>query len=227
MIALAGFMGAGKTTVGRILATRLRLPFVDVDAMIEARAGTTIAALFEERGESEFRRLESETLLGVLNGPDAVVALGGGSLGDPSVTSALEWATVVHLDVSFREATRRLGGGAGRPMLRRADPKGLYDARRATYVRVADHRVAVDGRTPEEIAEEIAALIGAPAAGGESRIAVSLGDRSYDVIVGTGLVARTAELVPIPADAEKAFVVTHPELEERAAEALASLSAAG
>ncbi len=227
MIVLAGFMGAGKTAVGRVLATRLRLPFVDVDAMIEARAGTTIDALFEERGEAAFRRLESETVMGVLNGPDAVVALGGGSLGDPSVTTALEWAKVVHLDVSFREAMLRLAGATDRPLLRREDPKGLYDARRATYERAADHRVAVDGRTADEIADEIAGLIGSSPAAGEWRIPVSLGSRSYDVIVGTGLVARLADLVPVPADAEKAFVVTHPELEELAADAVASLSSAG
>jgi shikimate kinase/3-dehydroquinate synthase len=226
-IALAGFMGAGKTTVGRILATRLGLPFVDVDAVVEARTGTSIGALFEERGEAAFRRLESETVLEALRGPEAVVALGGGSLGDPSVATALEWATVVHLDVSFREAMRRLAGEAGRPMLRRADPKDLYDARRAAYDRAADLRVKVDGREPGDVAGEIAALVGAPGEDGETRIPVPLGDRSYDVVVGRGLVARLAALFPLPADAEKAFVVTHPELEERAADAAASLSSAG
>ncbi|MDQ4125487.1 MAG: shikimate kinase, partial [Actinomycetota bacterium] len=106
MIVLVGFMGAGKSTVGRALAQRLRLPFVDVDAVVEARAGASIRELFEREGEAAFRRLEGEATRETLRGPDAVVALGGGALGDPAVTTALEWATVVHLDVSFGEAMR-------------------------------------------------------------------------------------------------------------------------
>ncbi|MDQ3916458.1 MAG: 3-dehydroquinate synthase [Actinomycetota bacterium] len=273
MIALVGFMGAGKTTVGRLLAARIGLPFVDADAAVEAAAGTTIDALFE-KGEASFRELESRTVRALLDGPEAVVALGGGALGDPSVATALQWATVVFLDVSFREAMRRLSGAADRPMLRRADPKALYESRRDVYERAAHHVVPVDGKTAEDVAAEVAALLGRPDQAettgrlgerplnettgrlgerplnettgrlgerprsettgrlgerprSERRVPVPLGDRSYDVVVGRDLLARLADVVPLPADAEKAVVVTHPELEEAAAEAAASLAAAG
>ncbi len=227
MIVLVGFMGAGKTTVGRLLAARLGLAFVDVDALVEARAGSSIAELFADAGEPAFRRLESEVAQAALRGPDSVVALGGGTLGDPLVTTALQWATVVHLDVSFGEAIRRVGGSANRPMLRRSDPRGLYEARRAAYENAADLTVAVDGRSPADVAGQIADLVGAPTASDTGRVRVELGHRSYDVVVGEGLTARLAELVPPPADSEKAFVVTHPELEAAASDAVASLSSAG
>lgn len=227
MIVLVGFMGAGKTTVGRILAARLHLPFADVDALVEARAGASIPELFERSGQAAFRRLESEVAQEVLRGPDAVVALGGGGLGDPAIATALEWATVVYLDVSFGEAMRRVGTSAARPMLQRTDPRGLYESRRAAYERAADLTVAVDRRSPAEIAEEIAAAAGAPDDAATARVNVPLGDRSYDVVVGDRLVERLAEVAPPPPDAEKAFVVTHPELEAAAADAVASLSSAG
>lgn len=227
MIVLVGFMGAGKTTVGRALAERLRLPFVDVDQMVETRAGTTIPEVFEREGEAAFRRLESIAAQEALRGGDGVIALGGGALGDPAVTTALEWATVVHLDVSFGGAMRRIGGSATRPMLQRGDPRGLYDARRSGYERAADVTVPVDGRTPEQIVGEIVALLGVAPAEGFVRVPVALGDRSYDVIVGEGIAGALAEVVPPPADAEKAFLITHPELEPMTADATGSLSAAG
>jgi 3-dehydroquinate synthase/shikimate kinase/3-dehydroquinate synthase len=226
MIALVGFMGAGKSTVGRLLATRLGLPFVDADRAVELAAGMTIADLFEQRGEPAFRELESRTVHSLLEGPEAVLALGGGALTDPSVATALQWATVVHLDVSFREAKRRLAG-SDRPMLRRGDPKALYDARRSAYERAASHVVTVDGKSPDVVADEIAALLGVASGSPERRAHVPLGDRSYDVIVGSELAGRVAELVPVPPDAENAVLVTHPELEGAAADTLASLSGAG
>ncbi|HEV2754553.1 MAG TPA: 3-dehydroquinate synthase [Actinomycetota bacterium] len=223
---LVGFMGAGKSTVGRLLAARAGLPFVDADAAVEAAAGKSIPALFEE-GEAVFRRLESRTVHSILEGPESVVALGGGALGDPSIATAVQWATVVWLDVSFREAMRRVSGSRERPMLRRSDPKALYELRRAAYQRAADHVVAADGKTPEELAAEIASLVGHAAPAAERRVRVALGDRSYDVVVGDGVGARLGDVVQLPPDAEKAFLVTHPELGEHAAEAAASLSAAG
>lgn len=224
---LVGFMGAGKTTVGRALADDLRLPFVDVDAAVEARAGTSIPDLFEQEGEAAFRRIESEVAQETLRGPDAVVALGGGALGDPAVATALQWATVVHLDVSFGEAMGRVGRSSARPMLRRADPRALFDSRRAAYERVADVTVCVDGRGPREIARDVAARLGSAPPAGPARVPVDLGDRSYDVVVGEGLVEALADVAPPPPDAEKAFVVTHPELADAAGPAVAALSGAG
>jgi shikimate kinase / 3-dehydroquinate synthase len=226
VIVLVGFMGAGKTTVGRELAARLGLPFVDVDALIETRAGTSIAALFGRDGEAAFRRLESRTTLEVLGGPDAVVALGGGAVTDPAIASALEWATVVYLDVSFGEAMRRIGRTESRPMLQRADPRALFDERRGVYERAADVTVRVDKRSPSDVAGELVAELGTPPGDPAAPVRVELGARSYDVVVGDGLLKRLTDVAPPPPDAEKAFVVTHPELEPMAADALASLAAA-
>lgn len=226
MIALVGFMGAGKTTVGRLLAARVGLPFVDADAAIEAAAGKPIGEIFED-GEAAFRELESRTVHSILEGPEAVVALGGGALGDPSIATALQWATVVWLDVSFREGMRRLSGAGDRPMLRRGDPKALYESRRDVYRRAAGHVVPADGKSPEELAAQIADLLGHAEAVPERRVRVPLGERSYEVVVGDGLVGRLGDVVPLPPDAEKAFLVTHPALAGPAAEAAAALSAAG
>ena len=79
MIVLVGFMGAGKTTVGRLLAARLGLPFTDSDQVIEERAGTPIRQIFADDGEPAFRELEHEVIADLLDGPDAVLALGGGA----------------------------------------------------------------------------------------------------------------------------------------------------
>ncbi|MDQ3986410.1 MAG: shikimate kinase, partial [Actinomycetota bacterium] len=117
MIVLVGFMGAGKTTVGRALATRLGLGFVDTDELVETRAGASVAEIFATGGEAAFRELEREVAAEVLVGEDRVVALGGGAIGDPATCAALEWTTVVHLDVGFNEAMKRVGTDAARPLL--------------------------------------------------------------------------------------------------------------
>src|SRR4051794_6661662 len=101
-------MGAGKSTVGRELAEAVGLPFVDTDGLIEERAGKSIAQIFAESGERGFRAIESDVVLDALDGPESVVALGGGALGDPLIWATLESHRVVHLDVSIDEALKRI-----------------------------------------------------------------------------------------------------------------------
>lgn len=158
MIVLIGFMGAGKTSVGALVASKLGLPFLDTDASVATLAGRSIAEIFERDGEGAFRALEREVVRDALSGPDAVVALGGGSLGDPALSSLLDRATVVHLDVSFTEAMGRVGGDAARPMLQQ-DPEALFAARDAVYRKHAEVSVMTDGRPPEEIADEIVRVV--------------------------------------------------------------------
>src|ERR1041385_3469207 len=103
---LAGFMGSGKTTVGRLLADRLGWDFIDLDAEIEAAEETSIAQLFETRGEPEFRRIETEALRKALRGIDrgvpAVIALGGGSFVEPVNAELLDGPGIsIWLDFSF------------------------------------------------------------------------------------------------------------------------------
>jgi shikimate kinase / 3-dehydroquinate synthase len=209
VIVLIGFMGAGKTTVGRLVATRVGLPFVDTDEVIESREGRTIPELFEEGGEPAFRELERGAVLEVLDGPEAVVALGGGALGDPAVARALAGKDVVLLEVSLPEARKRTGEGRSRPMLQR-DPLTLLKARRASYESAARATVATDGRTPEEVARAIAISLLGDAAAGEllRRVVVPLGRRSYEVVVGPDLLARLDGFLPDLPGAEKAFLVS-------------------
>lgn len=226
MIVLVGFMGAGKTTVGALIADRAGLPFVDVDEIIEAAAGTSVAEVFSTRGEAEFRAIEKEAVERALSGPPSVVAVGGGALGDPATCVALGWHDVVHLDVSYREAMRRIGHDPGRPMLAIADPRELYEHRRATYERVARHSVITDGRLPGEVADLVVTALGLSVTQEGGPIEVRLGDRSYQVHVETEAARDVTRWFAL-GGAARAFVITHPSLREAAKPVVDSLDEAG
>ncbi|HEX2241367.1 MAG TPA: 3-dehydroquinate synthase [Actinomycetota bacterium] len=212
MILLIGFMGAGKTSVGRALAAALGVPLVDVDEAVEGRAGMSVADIFGTSGEPAFRELERQLIDEVLDGEDVVLALGGGSLDDPVTRAKAEWHTIVHLDVSFAEALRRVGSAVDRPMLARTDPRALYDQRNQRYREAADLTVSTNGRTPDEVAGEILQRLGLVPKGGPTRIAVTTRTRIYDVVIGSGLLPNLQEYLPPLPEAEKAFVITHPDL---------------
>lgn len=226
MIALVGFMGAGKTTVGRILAAKLGVPFHDTDAIVVSTSGMEIKDIFSEHGEPAFRELEREAVYEALALTDGVVSLGAGALGDPGIIGQLQRKDVVHLDVAYGEAMRRVGGDVGRPMLQK-DARVLYKRRHEVYRTVADLTVATDGRDPEEIAIEIAEHFGVDTSDGFDRVRMQLDDRSYDIVVGVGAAERLAGLLPDLPGAENAFVITHPSLHEYAASILRGLEAAG
>ena len=244
MIVLVGFMAAGKTTVARLVARRLGLPFVDTDELIEERAGRSIPAIFAAGGEASFRELERKVVAEVLDGLEAVVALGGGALGDPETRAALQWATVVHLDVSLDEALRRIedesrspaarGEGRaevrpGRPMLDLAEPAALHAQRRHAYESVADFTLTSDGLSPEALAARVASLVGAGrgTAGSVRRIVVPLQERAYEVVIGAGLASRGADFLPELPDAERAVILTHDRLAPLCADFARSLEARG
>ena len=155
MIVLAGFMGAGKTTVGRLLAAKLGVPFADSDQVIEERAGKPVHRIFADDGEPAFRRLEHDVIAELLAGPDLVLAVGGGAAAEPGTRDLLAAAPVVYLRVSYAEAMRRVGGDRGRPMLARTDVGQLYAERDPLYRAAARCTVEVDVRSPEEIALDI------------------------------------------------------------------------
>jgi shikimate kinase len=157
MIVLVGFMGAGKTTVGRLLAAKLGVPFTDSDHVIEARAGKPIPRVFADDGEPAFRQLEHEVIAGLLRGEDTVLALGGGAATHAGTRAVLAAAgvPVVYLRVSYAEAMRRVGGDQGRPMLARADVEQLHRDRDPLCARAATLTVDAGSRPPEEIALDI------------------------------------------------------------------------
>ncbi|MFN2488477.1 MAG: 3-dehydroquinate synthase [Actinomycetota bacterium] len=228
MIVLVGFMGAGKSTVGRLLAARLGMPFVDSDDEIERRAGASIADIFATEGEPGFRRLEREVATDLLGGADAVIALGGGALEDPITCGALEWATVAYLEVGYGEALRRIGPDGGRPMLAVGDPRALYERRRGLYERVADVTVATDGRRVADIVAELQRRASPPVPAAEvRRVTVAVPGRPYSVVVGSGAASHLGGYLPPLPDAEKAFVVSHPSLRRSARASLDSLGQRG
>jgi shikimate kinase len=169
MIVLAGFMGAGKTTVGHLLSERLGLPFADSDLIIEQRAGRPVRQIFAEDGEPAFRALEHQVIADLLDGPDLVLAVGGGAAEHPRTRERLATAQVVYLQVGYDQAIARVGGDAGRPLLARPDLAATYQRRLPLYAEIATLTVGTDGRRPEAIGADILArLVTEPAAGGRA-----------------------------------------------------------
>lgn len=166
IVVLMGFMGAGKTTVGCMLAKRLELPFVDTDNLIERRTRRRVRDIFSEDGEEEFRRLEHEVIVDVLAGADAVVALGGGATEHPATRKALRSAIPVHLQVSYQEALARIGNDDRRPMAARPDLRDVYDRRLGSYYEAATFFVETDRRRPEEVVEDVVAFLSLSAPSG-------------------------------------------------------------
>lgn len=199
-ILLSGFMGAGKSAAGRLLAQRLGLDWLDLDAEVERRSGATVSDIFRDRGERGFRELERDCLLDVLSLPGArVVSLGGGALLDRSTRlEALARARVFHLGVTASTAFAR-ARAAPRPLLASAtDAARLLAERREAY---AECHSSVDAEAP------LATVVDGLAALAERRlVAVAAGLQSYCVEVGSGVIpARAGALL---ADATSALVVS-------------------
>lgn len=160
---LVGFMGCGKTTVGRALAERLGWEFADADDDIEAKAAKPIAEIFDTEGEEAFRRLETDAIharvSSVRRGKPLVLALGGGAFTrEENVTLLTENGITVWLDCGFDLVRRRVAGMTHRPLAR--DPEkfaALYETRREAYAK-AEYRVAEDGDDPQAAVEKILTL---------------------------------------------------------------------
>lgn len=162
VVVLVGTMGAGKTTVGRLVADKLGLGFLDTDHVVEARAGKPVSEIFVDDGEETFRALEHEAVAAALAEHPGVLALGGGAVLDPATRTLLDGHPVVFLKVGLSDAASRVGLGVSRPLLLgnvRGRIKQLLDERTPIYTAVARHTVETDGRTADEVADEVCALV--------------------------------------------------------------------
>jgi shikimate kinase len=163
-IVLTGFMGSGKTTVGPLVAARLGWRFVDVDDVIEAEAGATIAELFARHGETAFREREQAAIARLAAGDALVLALGGGAIENSATRSLLiasEGTLLVHLEVELATTLARCAGTeATRPIL--ADYANLEARyrRRLPLYREAQVSIPVDSLSPGEVVEAILRLKG-------------------------------------------------------------------
>lgn len=158
VVVLVGPPGAGKSTVGRLLADRLRTGYRDTDADIEAAEGRSIPDIFVEDGEAHFRALERAAVAEALTTHPGVLSLGGGAVLDQGTRRALAGLPVVFLDVGLADAVRRVGLDAPRPLLAinpRARWRELMEQRRPLYTEVSRAVVETDGRTPEDVAEAV------------------------------------------------------------------------
>jgi shikimate kinase len=155
-------MGAGKTTVGSLVAASLGVGFQDTDAIVEGWAGKPVQEIFVDDGEPRFRELERAAVASALASHDGVLALGGGAILAPETRSLLRDHVVVFLSVELADAAQRVGLGVGRPLLAvnpRATMKHLLDERRPLYEEVATVVVKTDGVPPAEVADAVIAAL--------------------------------------------------------------------
>ena len=154
---LCGLMGAGKSTVGPLLAARLGVPFRDLDLEIERQARMSVREIFEREGEAGFRAREAAALRAAA-GEEAVVALGGGARGRPAnLEAVLAAGTLVWLDAPDQELLRRIGDPASRPLLGKGPAAALARLRedRAVQYGRAQIRIDTSGLSPDAVAARI------------------------------------------------------------------------
>ena len=160
LIYLVGFMGAGKSSVGAILAQQMGWPFVDLDTVIEAGQGATIRRIFEQAGEPFFRQLEHAALAEVARKGPAVIALGGGTFVQSSNFELIcqTRGATIWLDCPIEELWQRCSTMDNRPLFRDRESFCRLYEQRLPYYRQAEFRITTGGRSPEDIVQEILRL---------------------------------------------------------------------
>ena len=209
-IVLVGLMGAGKTSIGRRLAARLGLPFLDADAEIETAAGCSIPELFARYGEPYFRDGEKKVIRRLLSGGPAVVAYGGGAFMDPETRAATrDRALSIWLRCDLPTLVRRVATRENRPLLANKDHEAtlrrLMDIRYPVYAE-ADVIVDCGDEMPETTTSHVLrALTGHKP---PRRLPVQLSASRYDVVIGDGLLARAGALLAPVLPRKRAMIVS-------------------
>lgn len=169
VLVLVGPPGAGKTTVGRVLARRLGVGFTDADALVVERAGKPISDVFLQDGEPVFRELEREVVAAALDEVDGVLALGGGAVLAAETRERLRGHRVVHLTVGLADGLRRTGMSTARPLLAGVNPRAtfraLLEARAPLYREVATVEVDTVRRSANQVARAVLDTLGLAPAG--------------------------------------------------------------
>lgn len=162
-VVLIGVPGAGKSTVGAVLAEQLNCTFVDTDLVIEERAGKSISDIFIQDGESHFRQLEKLVISEALASNDGVISLGGGALMNSDTRELVKQHDCVWLQAGLAQAVDRVGMNKNRPLLLgnvRGQLAELMAAREPLYVECAKFAVDTNDLSPKEVADQIKKLIG-------------------------------------------------------------------
>lgn len=162
-IVLVGLMGAGKSSIGRLVASRLGLEFVDADAEIEDAAGASIEEIFENHGEAVFRSGERRVISRLLAGPVRVIATGGGAFMDEGTRAEIKHAALsIWLKADLETLLKRVSRRGGRPLLKDKDPRGVMAAlmeRRDPVYSEADITVETSENPPTEVADRVIAAV--------------------------------------------------------------------
>jgi len=161
---IIGPPGAGKSTVGALLAARLGVPFTDADQVIEQTAGKPVSDIFVQDGEDAFRALERATAARLIGGEPGVLALGGGAVLDPGTRQLLAGQRVIYLETGFRSVVHRSGLDGPHPPIP-GNPRGrlkqMLDERHPVYAELAWRTVPTDDRDPADLAGLLATEIAA------------------------------------------------------------------
>ena len=159
-IAVYGFMGVGKSTIGKLLAERLRYDFIDMDTEIEKREETTISEIFRLQGEPRFRKLESNLIKELSQQDGLVIACGGGAIATPENAEVLGKASrMVYLTATIEEIIERTNHDNTRPLLEVENPvtiaSELIERRKPVYTKYAEITIDTTGKTPDEVVEMV------------------------------------------------------------------------
>lgn len=163
-IILCGFMGSGKSTIGKILAKRLNVGFIDLDHYITQKRGMSIPYIFEKFGEENFRKSETQAAKNISLLDNHIIALGGGTVVNPENAEILKQSgKIIMLDISAETVLSRLKNDKSRPLLNTDDKlatiKSMLNKRLPFYKNAADYIIKVDNKSSNEIADEIIKLI--------------------------------------------------------------------
>ncbi|MCQ9155386.1 3-dehydroquinate synthase [Acidomonas methanolica] len=210
ILVLVGLMGAGKTTIGRRVAARLGLPFIDADSEIEHAAGCSIPEIFARLGEPAFRDGERRVILRLLNGPPCVLATGGGAYMDARTREAIRSRSrSLWLRATLHVLTRRLSGRVGRPLLAQGDPATILadlQAKRHPFYAEADIIVNCGDDSVDLSAQRV--LEALARYDHPVRVPVELDAHRYDVIIGPDVIARAGALLAPVLPQKRAVVIT-------------------